>query len=180
MRSKEPAYRAKYWQLWSAANRPRKIFLCSTCSTAFAPRGSQRRCAECIRPPCANCGRRFKPGRHAQRFCSKECGNASRRGGEPPQLAANRGRKPRTYYERNRSKHGSAQDREWRAAVFARDRFTCQQCGVVGGRFNADHIVPYSQAPELRFELSNGRTLCVQCHRQTATFGWRGYWLKRR
>ena len=75
-------------------------------------------------------------------------------------------------------KHGSAQDREWRLAVFTRDGFTCQGCGQVGGRLNADHIQPYGQFPELRFDLSNGRTLCLECHRKTPTFGWRGYWLE--
>jgi len=95
-------------------------------------------------------------------------------------LVANRGRKARTYYERNRTKHGSAAQREWRTAVFIRDAFTCQECGKVGGRLNADHIQPYGQYPELRFALSNGRTLCVACHQNTPTYGWRGYWLKMR
>jgi 5-methylcytosine-specific restriction endonuclease McrA len=115
-----------------------------------------------------------------QIYCSRTCKDASLAGEEPKHLAANRGRKPRTYYDRNREKHGSAQDREWRSAVFQRDNYTCQECGQVGGRLNADHIKPYGEYPELRFDVSNGRTLCVACHRKTPTFGWRGYWLKRR
>jgi len=67
-----------------------------------------------------------------------------------------------------------------RLRIFERDQFTCQHCGTVGGRLNADHIKPYSTHPALRFDLANGRTLCVPCHRKTPTFGWRGYWLKRR
>ena len=59
----------------------------------------------------------------------------------------------------------------WRKAVFERDGFTCQECFVIGGTLNADHIKPFSLFPELRTELSNGRTLCVECHRKTATFG---------
>lgn len=35
---------------------------------------------------------------------------------------------------------------------------------------NADHIKPFAYFPELRLELSNGRTLCVECHRKTPTF----------
>jgi hypothetical protein len=60
---------------------------------------------------------------------------------------------------------------EWRTAVFTRDDFTCLKCGVRGGRLEADHIKPFSLFPALRFELSNGRTLCKPCHR---TYGWNG------
>lgn len=52
----------------------------------------------------------------------------------------------------------------WRQAVFLRDAFTCQICAQIGGVLNADHIEPFSLYPELRFELSNGRTLCKSCH----------------
>ncbi len=57
--------------------------------------------------------------------------------------------------------------------VFARDEFTCQDCGEVGGKLTADHIRPWSLYPELRFECANGQTLCRPCHRKTDTFGYR-------
>lgn len=82
-------------------------------------------------------------------------------------------------YARTRGKHGSAEDREWRDAVFARDGFRCVLCGS-RGRLQADHIKPYSSHPELRHDMANGRTLCVPCHRATPTYGWCGYWLARR
>ena len=64
----------------------------------------------------------------------------------------------------------------WRTAVFERDNYTCQECGARCGNgknvvLNADHIKRWSEYPELRFELSNGRTLCVDCHKKTETFG---------
>lgn len=59
----------------------------------------------------------------------------------------------------------------WRKNVFERDNYTCQICQQRGGKLNADHIKPFAYFPDLRFELSNGRTLCVDCHRKTETFG---------
>lgn len=59
----------------------------------------------------------------------------------------------------------------WRESVFKRDNWTCVFCKKVGGRLNADHIKPFAVFPEQRFELSNGRTLCVPCHKKTDTYG---------
>lgn len=68
----------------------------------------------------------------------------------------------------------SSEYRIWRTRVFERDNYTCQECMIRGGKLNADHIKPFSDFPELRLELSNGRTLCEECHRKTPTFGrWR-------
>lgn len=58
----------------------------------------------------------------------------------------------------------------WRKAVFERDNYTCQLCGQRGGVLQADHIKPFAYFPELRFELTNGRTLCLECHKQTDTY----------
>lgn len=59
----------------------------------------------------------------------------------------------------------------WREAVYQRDNYKCLWCGVIGGRLNADHIKPFSLFPELRFCIDNGRTLCVDCHKRTNTYG---------
>lgn len=66
----------------------------------------------------------------------------------------------------------STRYKEWRNAVFKRDEYTCVQCGEVG-LINADHIKPFCAFPELRFDVSNGRTLCVKCHKLTDTYGYK-------
>lgn len=70
----------------------------------------------------------------------------------------------------------SLEYRIWRRAVFQRDNYTCTNCGAKSGqgktvKLNADHIKPFAYFPDLRFDINNGRTLCVQCHKQTPTYG---------
>jgi len=61
--------------------------------------------------------------------------------------------------------------RNWRKSVFERDNYTCQNCGQHGGHLQADHIKPWWLYPKLRYELANGRTLCIPCHKETGTWG---------
>lgn len=56
--------------------------------------------------------------------------------------------------------------REWRDSVYERDNFTCQRCKKRGGYLNAHHIKSYANYPSLRYEISNGITLCERCHRE--------------
>lgn len=63
----------------------------------------------------------------------------------------------------------------WRENVFKRDNWTCVWCGARSQKgkaviLHSDHIKPFAYFPELRFELSNGRTLCRNCHKKTDTY----------
>lgn len=70
----------------------------------------------------------------------------------------------------------SIETKFWREAVFDRDNYCCVMCLARSGNgvsvvLNADHIKPFTLFPELRFDVDNGRTLCLPCHRQTDTWG---------
>jgi len=73
---------------------------------------------------------------------------------------------------------GTVEYSNWRTSVFERDNYTCVECGVHNKnglgktvQLNADHIKPFAFYPDLRYEVSNGRTLCLSCHRKTDTWG---------
>lgn len=56
----------------------------------------------------------------------------------------------------------------WRNAVLDRDGYVCRHCGRLCKKHEkglaAHHLKPYADFPELRFDISNGVTLCRSCH----------------
>ena len=60
--------------------------------------------------------------------------------------------------------------RLWREAVFVRDNWTCQKCHNRGGTLQVHHINSFAEYPELRFVVSNGLTLCLNCHKLTGSY----------
>ena len=62
--------------------------------------------------------------------------------------------------------------KSWRRAVYQRDQFTCQRCGMKGVRkhpLEAHHIQAFARYPKLRFEVSNGITYCKDDHKYEHT-----------
>lgn len=75
----------------------------------------------------------------------------------------------------NQKVRRSAEYKEWRKKVFERDGYRCVECkkGNENGErtsIQADHIKPFYLHPELRLDVNNGRTLCVDCHKKTPTY----------
>jgi 5-methylcytosine-specific restriction endonuclease McrA len=56
--------------------------------------------------------------------------------------------------------------KKWREAVFARDNWTCQKCGKRGFKLHPHHIKLFSYFEKERFDIKNGITLCVKCHKK--------------
>lgn len=63
--------------------------------------------------------------------------------------------------------------KNWRLAVFERDEYICQECGVMSGCgyavfLEAHHIIPIRENKKDEFfNINNGITLCRPCHMKT-------------
>jgi predicted nucleic acid-binding Zn ribbon protein len=60
--------------------------------------------------------------------------------------------------------------RRWRTQVLERDGYRCVGCAATEN-LHVDHIKAVALFPELIFDMSNGRTLCFDCHRKTSSWG---------
>jgi hypothetical protein len=63
----------------------------------------------------------------------------------------------------------------WRKQVLERDNYTCQDCGATPEKnshlIHAHHVKPYDEYPELKFVVSNGKTVCAKCHAKYRRLG---------
>lgn len=72
-----------------------------------------------------------------------------------PELTDEERFRRRRYFEYN----------EWVVGIHKKCDYTCFLCEVRGApNLHAHHIVPYSKEERLRTDLSNGVTLCRECH----------------
>jgi len=66
----------------------------------------------------------------------------------------------------NQRIRGSAEYKEWRERVFARDNYACKMCKAEGVYLHAHHVRRFSRYPETRLDVENGITLCSGCHNE--------------
>jgi 5-methylcytosine-specific restriction endonuclease McrA len=59
----------------------------------------------------------------------------------------------------------------WRRKIIKRDDYICQECGMIdktGQELHAHHIIPQRDCDEdKKHDISNGITLCIECHKKT-------------
>ena len=122
-----------------------------------------------------------------QRFCSKSCALK----GNIRTVGKNTGEQNPSWKggitSLNHGIRSSYPMSEWRKKVFSRDGYSCVLCGARGVDIHADHIQAFSlllkrhgirsveQAlicKEL-WDIHNGRTLCVPCHKKTDNYAGR-------
>lgn len=110
------------------------------------------------KPDCGDCGKKLTT--YKSKHC-KQCFGKHMRGESAPRwqgglTVENRIERVRFY----RQVHGK---------ILARDGFKCVECGQ-REYLSVDHIKKWADYPDLRFEPSNCRTLCMGCHYEV-TFG---------
>lgn len=171
-------------------NGERQQGLCANCGVTFdklnhLSRFCGRKCYELSKrkySTCPRCNEEFRNTKGTT-WCSRSCASSSRPRKRGYGLSEEHKRKigdaqrgvkannwrggvtPAQKLERQRPEY-----KAWRELVYQRDDYTCQVCYKRGGNIQADHIKPWIAYPELRLELSNGRTLCVECHKKTPTY----------
>lgn len=117
---------------------------------------------------CVVCGKEIIDSQCRNRkVCSEECRKENikihYRGEKAP--AWKGGRTTTSKLRRTRIEY-----KEWRQAVFERDNYSCQRCGKSDNTLEAHHIKAQSQYPELIYDVSNGLTLCHECHKLTDNY----------
>jgi 5-methylcytosine-specific restriction endonuclease McrA len=123
---------------------------------------------------CLYCGKSFttKYSLKKVKLCSYSCSGKylgkKRMGKNHPNWKGGKGS------ERHKAMR-SIEYKLWRKSIFERDNYKCVECGAKSMADNyvylhADHIKPWSQYPELRYALDNGRTLCISCHEKTESY----------
>ena len=71
--------------------------------------------------------------------------------------------------EKYKNRHQGTMYITWRNSVFQKDNYTCMECGARSGNgvavyLEAHHIKSWKNFKDLRYEVSNGLTLCKKCH----------------
>jgi 5-methylcytosine-specific restriction endonuclease McrA len=141
---------------------------CSGCGDTIVAKGSHlrsgsnTRCHECIRlayteVTCNHCNTQFDKrdcdvSKYPTHYCSSECFQSW--------MKLHKSRPYRSQESRDREK---LKRRKWSFNVFQGDSFKCLKCGI-DSDLNGHHIYSFRDYTDLRFNISNGVTMCSSCH----------------
>lgn len=139
--SRECNYKWQKGKVWSSKIPPRKLWNCQYCGK------------EELKTPSEFSKRRF---------CSHQCASSATATG-PKHYNWKGGVTSQKEKERDRFA------KSMNKIILKRDNYTCQLCGS-RDFLQIDHIQPWAEYVELRFNIENCRTLCMSCHYQI-TFG---------
>lgn len=138
--------------------------------------GNLRQEKSCITKSCLFCKKEFGVKKYRQKtakYCSNKCKAQHLKSFFVGKFHPNwKGLTPLRRLLRTKTDY-----KEWRKSVFERDNYKCVFCGS-RGVLNADHIISFAKLIEENnmeklWNINNGRTLCVPCHKNTDTYGHR-------
>lgn len=112
------------------------------------------------KPECKDCFKQLSS--YGAKLCVR-CKGLSFRGEKNPAWKGD-------IYPANRRDRDSDRYKNWAELVKEQDDYRCMDCGGRGGKLESDHIYRFAYYPRLRFEILNGQTLCVNCHKQKTIF----------
>lgn len=153
------------------------VSICKGCGKEFTHKvSSKAKYCECwfyrspkIKTNCIHCGKEYyKWSKSKSKYCNRNCYwnhlKISLRGDKSHLWKGGLTKKSKKIRSR-------ADYKEWRESVFIRDGYSCQECSVVDYKnknrtLNAHHIKSFSKHPELRIDINNGITLCLDCHQK--------------
>lgn len=128
------------------------------CSRSCARSGSPTKRKSAPRVECGVCGKAFykhqseiRKTRRGMHFCSSGCWYEYNQ------------RENHYMWAGGQNERMNPQSRVWRKAVLERDGGFCRICHATD-KLEAHHILPFGTHPERRWEVSNGLTLCKECH----------------
>lgn len=179
-----PLYEVKLIEANRQPRDPKNNQKCFECGTIFYRRGNRkfrgtfRTCSkECKnkqqskykfknRPrtgktiECKLCGKkRYFPPSAIQAYCSKACYWADEKS-NLPRGANHYAFKGGVKYIR----HSDLRLRKWQRLIRGKSGRKCAACHRTDGIMHADHILPWADFPDYRYDLSNGQILCKECH----------------
>lgn len=139
----------KTWERGCFDNRPKHTIETRNKIASTLKKGKYLKCIVCQKDIWS------RPSEN-RKYCSKYCQGKHYSGAGDNYVK--KGRKEYTHY-RNK-KYIS-----WREEVFKRDNYICQDCNKKGDYLHPHHLFSYTFYPLLRYDVDNGITLCVKCHR---------------